>query len=119
MKRTYRIHTKIEKIIFAQQMRKRPTRTEKIIWEIVRGKKLGFSIRRQHIILGYIVDFYCPAKRLAIELDGGVHKNQVEYDKKRDIAISSLGIKVLRFDNKQVLHDLGSVILKINNYLNL
>lgn len=117
MKHVYRTRAKAEKLEKARDMRKNPTATEKIMWEKVRRNRLGVSIRRQAIILGYIVDFWCPSKRLVIEIDGEIHETQKEYDKRRDKIISSLDIKILRFTNKQILTDLYSVISEIRKYL--
>ena len=61
------------------------------------------------MIEGYIADFYCDAAKLAIELDGGVHQEQWQYDQSRDRAIASLGIRVLRISNDAML-DVEAVI---------
>ncbi|BDX03963.1 hypothetical protein MACH16_27110 [Marinomonas pontica] len=70
------------------------------------------KFRRQHGIGPYIVDFYCPEKRLVIEIDGDSHYNldtQV-YDRKRDDFMRSLGLQVMRFTNQDILENLGSVL---------
>lgn len=73
---------------FARHHRENTTQTEEILWEVLRDKKLeGNKFRRQHLIAGYILDFYCHKFKLAIEIDGGYHFSQVqmEYDKKRTL----------------------------------
>jgi very-short-patch-repair endonuclease len=69
----------------------------------------GFKFRRQHIVAGFVVDLYCPAARLAIEVDGPVHESQQHYDEARDAVFDSLGIAVIRVSNDDVLHRLGQV----------
>jgi very-short-patch-repair endonuclease len=59
----------------------------------------GFHFRRQQVIEGFIVDFYCDAAKLAIELDGSVHEEQWKYDESRDKAIALRGVRVLRISN--------------------
>jgi leucyl-tRNA synthetase len=117
MKRTYRANAKQEKLGYARQMRKAPTKAEAIMWEKVRRNKLGYSIRRQAIILGFIVDFYCPQRRLVIELDGPIHESRKEYDRARDAAIGSLGIRIVRFKNSEVLTNLFGVMQEIARLL--
>src|SRR5512135_1457663 len=58
---------------FARRMRKRPTRSEALLWAQLRRGKLGVRFRRQHPMLGFIVDFYCASARLVVEVDGSVH----------------------------------------------
>ena len=69
--------------------------------------------RRQQIIAGFIVDFYCHRARLAIEIDGEVHENQVDYDLQRDEALRQHDISVVRFTNAEVMRNLGQVIERI------
>lgn len=68
----------------ARQFRKEPTKSEHLLWQALRGKKLdGIKFRRQQPIGKFVVDFYSSAYRLVIEIDGSVHDNQVEYDQTR------------------------------------
>jgi very-short-patch-repair endonuclease len=76
----------------------------------------GLHFRRQQVIEGFIVDFYCDAARLVIELDGRVHEEQWKYDDSRDRAISSVGVRVLRISN-DALHDVEAVIEHIKEFL--
>ena len=102
-----------------RELRKRLTKTEKILWSRIKNNKLGFKFKRQHSIGGYILDFYCSAERLIIEIDGDSHTNSSarEYDKNRDEYFSELGYNTVRFLNTEVENDLESVLRKIKNYL--
>lgn len=88
-------------INFAREMRSEPTHAEARLWRLLRRKQLGgFRFRRQHAIRGYILDFYCPEAKLAIELDGGQHAEddeRVAHDDRRDQFLVAAGIRVLRF----------------------
>lgn len=79
------------------------TKAEKLLWSFLRCKLTGFKIRRQHIIDTYIVDFVCLSKKLIIEVDGGIHNQNIEYDIDRSLRIKDLGFKVIRFKNEEVL----------------
>jgi very-short-patch-repair endonuclease len=89
----------------ANSLRKNQTSAEDLLWCNLRNRKLGgYKFRRQHPVLVYIADFYCPEKKVVVEVDGGIHKRkeQREYDKKRDEKMEGLGIFVLRFTNEEV-----------------
>jgi very-short-patch-repair endonuclease len=96
-------------------LRESQTPQEVLLWSKIRLNQLGFKFRRQHSIGGYIVDFYCPTKKLVIEIDGSQHfeKENKEYDKIRTDYLDGLDIKVLRFDNAEINTNLDGVILKI------
>lgn len=93
------------------------TPEEKLLWEKLRNSKLGFRFRRQHSVGNFIADFFCPVKRLIIELDGNQHLDNTEYDKERTEYFESLDIKVIRFWNREVREDIGRVIKKIEKEL--
>lgn len=97
------------KIAYARRMRKSPTVAEAHLWEKLRLKKLGHRFRRQAVIFGFIVDFYCPKLRLAIEVDGSWHAGREDYDQMREAKISSAGILILRFTNDEVCEDVDKV----------
>ncbi|NTW76127.1 MAG: endonuclease domain-containing protein, partial [Candidatus Moranbacteria bacterium] len=78
-------------------LRKSSTPQEIILWSRLRRIALGFKFRRQHSISPYVVDFYCPEKKLVIELDGWQHGKKCEYDAERTVYLESLGLSVLRF----------------------
>jgi very-short-patch-repair endonuclease len=77
----------------------------------------GYKFRRQVVIEPYIVDFVCLEARLVVEADGGQHLEQVDDDLKRSAFLESLGYKVMRFWNHEILTDIHSVLEQIHNYL--
>ena len=99
--------------------RKNPTEAESVLWDMLKGNKLGAHFRRQHIILDYIVDFICLDKGLIIELDGGYHDDprQKEYDEARTAHLHRLGYTELRFKNEELLCNPDAVIRKIKDTL--
>ena len=103
-----------EKQAVAQQLRRNMTPSEKRLWECLRANRLqGLAFRRQQIIGGFIVDFYCRAARLVIECDGAVHLSQAEYDRDRDAVIATHNLHILRFPNSQIDIDLPTVLTEI------
>jgi very-short-patch-repair endonuclease len=93
------------------------TKAEKLLWSFLRCKLTGFKIRRQHIIDTYIVDFVCLSKKLIIEVDGGIHNQNIEYDIDRSLILNDLGFEVIRFKNEEVLLDVENVVAKIKRCL--
>ena len=73
-----------EKLQRARELRREMTPAEKMLWKELRGNKLGVHFRREQVIAGFIVDFYCHNASLVIELDGDIHKGQQDYDSERD-----------------------------------
>jgi very-short-patch-repair endonuclease len=103
----------------SRDLRNNMTEAEKLLWSKLRGKQiLGLQFYRQKPILNYIVDFYCPAANLIIECDGSQHftDEELEADRIRDEALAQLGLKVLRFDNGQVMMRLDDVVEVIYQY---
>ncbi len=100
-------------------MREHATPTERMLWQRIRNNQLDVKFRRQHPIGNYIADFYCHKFKLVIELDGKYHNrdNQKKADSLRDMDMKVLGIKVLRFDDDDVVNDLETVITKIKKYI--
>jgi len=109
------------KILFhrRKELRNKSTSEEILLWLQLKNSKTGFKFRRQHSIGGYIVDFYCPAKKLVIEIDGPQHLRQEnkEYDKVRNSYFKGLNIKVIRFTNKDVSTETHAVINRIKSEL--
>ena len=101
---------------FAAQMRRNPTPYELIIWRELRGKPGNYTFWNQCVLLGYIVDFYCPAGRFAIEIDGKIHDERQDQDAIRNQAFGAHDIAVYRFTNEEVKKDLHGVIAKIISY---
>ena len=106
-----------EKLQRAKELRREMTLAEKILWNELRANKLGVHFRRQQVIAGFIVDFYCHKAALVIEVDGDIHNLQKEDDVRREKALSGLGLKVVRFNNDDVLRDLSVVIGKIKELI--
>ncbi|HOK51344.1 MAG: endonuclease domain-containing protein [Bacteroidales bacterium] len=105
----------------SKELRKQPTDSEKILWQYLRNRKLnGLKFYRQKPIfyayekryLFFIADFYCYEKKLVIELDGGIHELQKEYDEQRDIILNNLGLRVLRIKNEE-LKEINKVLQRI------
>ncbi len=99
-----------------QYLRNNATQTERILWSKLKGKQLlGRKFRRQHGIGPFIVDFYCPECKLAIEIDGPIHwtKEAKEYDRRREEYIELHGIHILRFTNSAVVENLDGVLMAI------
>jgi very-short-patch-repair endonuclease len=102
-----------EKLNRARELRSEMTPAEKILWQEVRANKLGVHFRRQQIIAGFIVDFYCHSAGLVIELDGEIHLKQKQDDSEREKALKEMGLSVVRFQNEEVTKDLLKVVNKI------
>lgn len=92
-------------VTLARANRKTPTPAEAKMWsEILRRRQLvGFKFLRQKPIDGYIVDFYCAALGLVIEIDGDSHAEQIEYDAERTRILNAYGLQVVRYTNAEVL----------------
>jgi len=101
---------------FTQQLRENMTDAEKRLWWKIKMKQVkGLIFYRQKPIGEYIVDFYCPKAKLAIEIDGSHHfvGETIEYDRIRDDYLSSLGLRVVRFTNTDVLKNIKGVLERI------
>ncbi len=95
-----------EKAALAKWFRREATAAEQLAWEMLRDRRcLGLKFRRQQVIRGFIVDFYCPKHRLAIELDGPIHEQQTAEDRHRDQVLAEEGIHVLRIRNQDLDQD--------------
>jgi very-short-patch-repair endonuclease len=100
----------------ARFFRKNPTPCERILWRHLRNRKFAdYKFRRQHPVDPYILDFYCPAAKLAVELDGGGHNyrsGQIR-DRSREQFLAERGIAIVRFWNHQVREELDTVLRAI------
>lgn len=97
-------------------LRSNPPEPERVLWRHLRGTQLGTKFRRQHSIGSFVVDFYAPAVRLAIEIDGESHcgaANARQQDDRRDAALAANGITVLRFTNPDVMHNAEGVCARV------
>ena len=98
----------------AKKLRREMTPAEKILWKELRTNKLnGLHFRRQQIVHGYFADFYCHEHELIVELDGGIHEFQKEYDAEREEYLIALGFRIIRFTNEEIKNNLNSVLQKI------
>lgn len=102
----------------ARTMRKKPTTAEAILWKGLRGRALkGTKFRRQHAIGGFIVDFFCSAAALVVEVDGAIHQKMAAADRERQAFLENQGFTVLRFSNASVEGNLESVLTEIAAHL--
>jgi very-short-patch-repair endonuclease len=96
----------------ARQLRRNSTHVEMKLWQRLRNKQLGADFRRQHPAGPFVLDFYCPALRLAIELDGGQHGNTeaAQRDSKRKQWLADRNVVEIRFWNSDVVENLPGVL---------
>ena len=99
---------------FARTLRKQQTPSEQKVWELLKDRRLlGLKFRRQHVIEGFVVDFYCMEYKLAIEIDGPIHLKQKHYDELRQDLIESKGITFARVTNNEIKQNMVPLIRKI------
>ncbi|MCI0329947.1 MAG: endonuclease domain-containing protein [candidate division Zixibacteria bacterium] len=99
-----------------RKFRKESTTAEKLLWKCLRNRHLSeLKFRRQHPLGRYIADFYCVEAGLVVELEGKVHNQaeQREYDKIRKEELAGRGLRVMKFDNEEVLKRTERVLAKI------
>jgi very-short-patch-repair endonuclease len=106
-----------QKLQRAKELRREMTPAEKVLWEELRANKLGVHFRRQQVIQGFIVDFYCHRAGLVVEVDGDVHDLQKEEDERREKVLSALGLRIVRFRNDEVVRNVSAVVGKIRELL--
>jgi very-short-patch-repair endonuclease len=99
-----------EKLQRAKELRREMTPAEKILWEELRANKLGVHFRRQQVIAGFIVDFYCHKAGLVVEVDGDIHDLQKEEDERREKVLREMGLRVVRFGNDRIVRNVSSVV---------
>ena len=98
----------------ARELRQQATDAERMLWKYLRAHRLaGYKFRRQVVIEPYIVDFVCLEAMLVVEADGGQHLEQAADDLKRSVFLESLGYKVIRFWNHEILCDTQTVLEQI------
>jgi len=100
-----------------RSLRRNAPKAENLIWLYIRKKQIcGERFLRQYSVDHYVIDFYCPRLRLAVEADGPSHFSSIEtikYDEKRQKHLEGFGISFLRFKNEEIYQDLGGVIARI------
>jgi very-short-patch-repair endonuclease len=102
----------------ARRLRADLTDVERRLWSRLKNKQLdGARFRRQAPIASYVVDFYCHAARLVVELDGGQHAGQTDRDLARTRDLERLGFRVIRFWNNEVFDNIEGVLARIREEL--
>jgi len=114
-------------IVVARELRKNMTPAEIVFWNNVRNKKFfGFRFLRQHPIFYeywgkkkfFVADFYCRELKLIVEIDGGIHETQKDYDRIRtEILETQKDLKVLRFKNEEVLSNINGVMKRLKTFI--
>jgi very-short-patch-repair endonuclease len=103
---------------YARELRNQSTLGESLLWQNIQDRKVhGFLFNRQYCIGDYIVDFICRKARLIIEIDGYSHYFKYEKDIERENYLKSLGYTILRFEEREVKHDIDNVLLKIEHFV--
>lgn len=103
----------------AEMLRSKMTLSEKMLWQVLKSKPLGYKFRRQHPFGMYVLDFYCHKCRMSIEIDGKSHDSKFQklYDNERTSFIESYGIRELRFRKSEIINDMEIVKSIILEYL--
>lgn len=96
-----------------KELRHNETEEEKLLWNSLRRKNIGFKFVRQYSVGPYILDFYCSEKRIGIELDGLQHLDNKDYDKERDNYLLLNDIRILRFWNSEINGNIDKVLKRI------
>lgn len=102
-----------------KKLRNNPTQAEAFLWGYLKNSQLeGRKFRRQSSIKSFIVDFYCPNEKLVIELDGDFHFDEkaIKDDERRTLKLKEEGLKVVRFENQEVLLNLDGVLSEIKRH---
>jgi len=97
---------------FRKYLRQNMTKSETVLWKNIKGDRLGHRFRRQYGVGNYIIDFYCPLLKLAIEVDGFTHADERVFakDQRKEKYLESLGITVKRYSAEQVFNTINEVI---------
>lgn len=108
------------KIAFSKELRQRSTYTEQIAWNLLRDRRcFGLKFRRQYGISGFIIDFCCFEKRLAVEIDGGIHEQQREYDAARQRILEGEGLRFVRITAEELETNPEELLNRIRAALNM
>ena len=109
-----------ELVPLANKLRQNSTLSEILLWGHLKKKsQLGYDFDRQRPIGNYIVDFYCKELCLALEIDGCSHNGKGDYDLKRQRELEELGIRVLRFDDREVKQEMDAVLRQLRRYIQM
>ena len=111
-----------KKIILAKQFRKKPTKSEAILWDCLRNRRfMNLKFRRQFPFLGYVLDFYCCENKICIEVNGGIHyssKEIIDRDKYRKNALINNGLHVIEVNSSDVENNVNNVCEFIKTEIN-
>ena len=100
----------------ARSRRKEMSFEEHVLWQNLRANRLlDLRFRRMHPVEGYVIDFFCISKRLAIELRGSVVEEDGEFDSYKDLTLAAAGIRAIRFTNSEVRYQLPKVLQRIRD----
>src|SRR5438045_7510621 len=103
----------------ARKLRKDPPASEKVLWQLIRGKQIGgFKFGRRRIVLGWIPDFWCPAAKLAIEIDADESDWKKDRDIRREKDFADQDIRTLHVSAEDIFQNPDEVIRQIRNALN-
>ena len=119
-KRKHGIYNVASKKERRKELRNSRTVAEAVLWKYLKGRQLdGMKFRRQSSVGPYIVDFFCPEKRVVLELDGARHFGPAagDYDDRRTRYLDERGIQVIRFENRRLYKDLEGVLEEIRKAL--
>ncbi len=97
----------------ARQLRREMTHAERALWAELRRRRLGVRWRRQHVLRGFILDFFAPSAGLVVEVDGASHADRRDDDRRRDAALAALGLSVMRVTNDEVLWQIERVVARV------
>jgi very-short-patch-repair endonuclease len=102
----------------ARKLRKDPPASEKVLWQLIRGKQIsGFKFGRRRIVLGWIPDFWCPAAKLVIEIDGDESAWKKDRDIRREKEFADEGIRTLHVSAKDIFLQPEKVVAQIRKAL--
>jgi very-short-patch-repair endonuclease len=107
----FKAQTRLE--LFARQHRSCPTESEALLWSALNARQLGVSFRRQVPLAGFIADFYAPAIKLVVEVDGAIHARKRGSDARRDLKLRRAGFRVVRIPAALVLSNLPAAVAQI------
>lgn len=102
-----------------EELRREMTPAEKLLWEELRANKLGVHFRRQQVIAGFIVDFYCHKAASVVEVDGDIHDLQKDEDERREKVLREMGLRIARFGNDEVVRELSAVVGRISELVSI
>lgn len=114
-----RLYNKFSERYKRKLLRRNVPEAEQALWFYIRQEKLGWRFRRQYSVGPFVVDFYCPQAKLAIELDGSSHRSpdSREYDAEREKFLEAANVHVLRFKNQQIIESVDEVLKQIRQIL--